>query len=417
MRLLTSFLLGLMALGFAHAQNPNWTINANNYSHSMSVIAVGNIACEEVTNSNSQIAAFVGAELRGVVTFSTVASARNYGLLLVYSNINAGEVVHFKIYDETNDVVVNTLDSVVFTNGDIMGNIQDPYVAKTSILTGTIVLSNNIVNENGATNDPIGIVSFLGSNGSYSYSLEPGLFDNDLFTLVNNELQALSSFDFDQTPTLTIEVKATDVNGCTFDQQFTIEIADQNDPPTDIELSNNTIEDESPLESIIGELSTIDPDSGDVHTYTIESGVGGDDNDMFAIDGNNLIVAEFLDFETQELYFVRIRSTDSEGEFVEKSFAITVTDVIEALQVADYISPNGDDVNDYWQIQNVELYSSYSVLIFNEFGQVVFEVPSDYDNSWDASYNGKALPDGIYYYVLSNTLNATQFKGTITVVN
>src|SRR2546423_15030271 len=62
-----------------------------------------------------------------------------------------------------------------------------------------------------------------------------------------------------------------------------------NSAPTDISLSNSSIDENQPSGTTVGTFTTTDPDSGDTHTYSLEnSGCGGGpfpDNSSFSIGG------------------------------------------------------------------------------------------------------------------------------------
>jgi gliding motility-associated-like protein len=63
-------------------------------------------------------------------------------------------------------------------------------------------------------------------------------------------------------------------------------------------------------------------------------------------------------------------------------------------------SPNGDGVNDTWNIgSGVAKHKDNSVLIFNRMGQQVFSA-NGYDNV-NTVFAGKDLSDGSYYYVVA----------------
>ncbi|MFO7972471.1 MAG: Ig-like domain-containing protein [Desulfobacterales bacterium] len=97
-------------------------------------------------------------------------------------------------------------------------------------------------------------------------------------------------------------------------------------PPTDIGLSNNTIKENNTIYSLVGTLSTVDADADDTFIYSLVEGDGDDGNDSFFIfEGEDkLLAVESFNHEAQETYSVRIRATDSDGLFYEKSFIITV---------------------------------------------------------------------------------------------
>jgi hypothetical protein len=59
------------------------------------------------------------------------------------------------------------------------------------------------------------------------------------------------------------------------------------------------------------------------------SGAGDADNASFTIVGDVLKTAARFNYEAKDSYSIRIRSTDSSGLFTEKTFTISVTDVVE----------------------------------------------------------------------------------------
>lgn len=75
------------------------------------------------------------------------------------------------------------------------------------------------------------------------------------------------------------------------------------------------------------------------------------------------------------------------------------------------LSPNGDGLNDSWVIENIELYPNCLVEIYNRWGELLFSSPG-YLNKWDATFNGKKLPVGTYYYIIN--LNDPVFPKPLT---
>lgn len=76
------------------------------------------------------------------------------------------------------------------------------------------------------------------------------------------------------------------------------------------------------------------------------------------------------------------------------------------IVVPNGFSPNGDGYNDYFVILNLEQYPNNSIVIFNRWGDQVYEA-SPYNNDWDGSsaeaklvVNGDQVVDGTYYFIL-----------------
>jgi PKD repeat protein len=109
---------------------------------------------------------------------------------------------------------------------------------------------------------------------------------------------------------------------------------ESNQAPTDISLSNSSVAENEPVNTIVGTLSTTDPNPGDTFTYTLVSGPGNDDNASFNINGDSLRTSAIFDYEAKNSYSIRVRSTDQGSLWLEKQFTIAVTDVNDA-PVAD----------------------------------------------------------------------------------
>ncbi|MFZ1694897.1 MAG: gliding motility-associated C-terminal domain-containing protein, partial [Flavobacteriales bacterium] len=81
----------------------------------------------------------------------------------------------------------------------------------------------------------------------------------------------------------------------------------------------------------------------------------------------------------------------------------TVIIHVDDLFIPEGFSPNGDGVNDRWEIRGIEAYPSSGLQVFNRWGKLVYEVDA-YGNEWEGrSRNGQTLPDDTYFYVLNLT--------------
>jgi gliding motility-associated-like protein len=80
---------------------------------------------------------------------------------------------------------------------------------------------------------------------------------------------------------------------------------------------------------------------------------------------------------------------------VEVSGAATVTKLIPK----NFFSPNNDPINPSWTVGNILEYPQCGVSIYDLKGIKVYEA-KPYLNDWDGTFNGKRLPDGVYYYII-----------------
>ena len=59
-------------------------------------------------------------------------------------------------------------------------------------------------------------------------------------------------------------------------------------------------------------------------------------------------------------------------------------------------SPNADNKNDKFSIKSRGV-KEFSIMIFNRWGEILFQT-SDITDSWDGTFDGKEVQEGIYYY-------------------
>jgi gliding motility-associated-like protein len=97
------------------------------------------------------------------------------------------------------------------------------------------------------------------------------------------------------------------------------------------------------------------------------------------------------------------------------SSPVTVT-VTPRVRIPTALSPNGDGVDDTWEIDNIGAYTGNHVLVFNRWGNKIFDA-SGYgrSNEWNGTIGGQPAPIGTYYYVITLG-NGRSYSGPVTVV-
>ncbi|GAB4366722.1 MAG: hypothetical protein Kow00121_04420 [Elainellaceae cyanobacterium] len=127
-----------------------------------------------------------------------------------------------------------------------------------------------------------------------------------------------------------------------------VEVTNTNAAPTDLSLSATTVNENVPENSVVGDFTTVDPNTGDTFTYSLVAGEGDINNDAFVIEGNQLKIKTSPDYETKPSYSVRVRTTDAGGLFTEKQLTIAINDLNEIpgnLTPTD-LGLNGASVNE-----------------------------------------------------------------------
>ncbi len=125
------------------------------------------------------------------------------------------------------------------------------------------------------------------------------------------------------------------------EDRFVITVVDDNRDPTAITLSPANVRENLPANTIVGTLTTTDPDSSDVHTYTLVEGTGDTDNGRFNLAGNVLRTSESFNYEQKSTYSIRVHTADGkDGEFAR---AITIS-IVNQNDLPTAIALTGDVV-------------------------------------------------------------------------
>jgi gliding motility-associated-like protein len=107
--------------------------------------------------------------------------------------------------------------------------------------------------------------------------------------------------------------------------------------------------------------------------------------------------------------------TEVSGSCESSRAELNVTVGLSAVNIANTFTPNGDGINDYWQINNINNYPQALVQIFTRYGQKIFE-SRGYSIPFDGTYKGQPLPSGVYYYIINLSNNCNLLSGSLTIV-
>ncbi|MES2425606.1 MAG: gliding motility-associated C-terminal domain-containing protein [Bacteroidota bacterium] len=86
-----------------------------------------------------------------------------------------------------------------------------------------------------------------------------------------------------------------------------------------------------------------------------------------------------------------------------------------AVVVPNAFTPNGDGVNDTWEINGLNGYVNSLVNVYNRYGSVVF-TSKGYSKTWDGLYKSKNLPAGTYYYIIYLNNTMPKLSGYVTII-
>ncbi|WP_257669617.1 gliding motility-associated C-terminal domain-containing protein [Parapedobacter tibetensis] len=97
-----------------------------------------------------------------------------------------------------------------------------------------------------------------------------------------------------------------------------------------------------------------------------------------------------------------------------KTETVTIK-VLQNILVPNSFTPNGDGVNDAWEIDGLEDYPHVFIQVFNRWGSLVFSAKG-YTVPWYGQFNGASLPVATYYYTLSSDVLEQPLSGSVTIL-
>lgn len=104
--------------------------------------------------------------------------------------------------------------------------------------------------------------------------------------------------------------------------------------------------------------------------------------------------------------------TNAEGCSVTSAVNVSV---LKYPVIPNTFTPNGDGINDTWDIQYLSEYPNNTVDIYDRYGQKVFS-SIGYGVPWDGKYKGAYLPQGTYYYIINPKNGRKILSGSVTIV-
>lgn len=160
-------------------------------------------------------------------------------------------------------------------------------------------------------------------------------------------------------------------------------------PTVKIDLQENVICSQIPLE-----LTAISNSSGTID-WEVTSGKGEIYNGNLYVNGKGKLNISF--------------HQNADSVFLEYDTSMTLQSRCDLL-IYQYISPNDDNENDFFFIENIEFYPDNKISIINKYQSVV-KTFSGYRNEWIP----KQLAEGTYYYLIETGDEDEIIKGSFLI--
>jgi gliding motility-associated-like protein len=92
-----------------------------------------------------------------------------------------------------------------------------------------------------------------------------------------------------------------------------------------------------------------------------------------------------------------------------------IVKLLKQIKVPNAFSPNGDGINDKWEILYLESYPGCEVEVFNRYGQSVYRSVG-YTRPWDGTFKGAPLPVATYYWIINPKNGRKALSGSVTII-
>jgi len=142
--------------------------------------------------------------------------------------------------------------------------------------------------------------------------------------------------------------------------------------------------------------------------------------DSITLNPGNFVTYQWQDGSSSPTYKLKtggvysVKVTDENGCMA--SDTVTIKEVNCSLaNIPNTFTPNGDGINDVWNIYALQGYPGCKVFVYTRYGQQVFS-SINYSIPWDGRYNGKELPVGVYYYIIDLNDGKPPVSGYVTIV-
>jgi gliding motility-associated-like protein len=178
-----------------------------------------------------------------------------------------------------------------------------------------------------------------------------------------NPIQTTNQINVNTAGNYTVTV--TSSNGCIASKTFTIETSE---PATITNIIEN--------------------DFSNNNSATIE--VTGNGSYEFSLDGINYQESNtFTNLQTGNYFF-----------FVKDTKGCGITPgTFQILAAPKFFTPNGDGLNEFWQVPLLALQPKTIITIFDRYGKLIYSFKAN-QNGWDGKFNGETLFADDYWYTI-----------------
>lgn len=198
----------------------------------------------------------------------------------------------------------------------------------------SIKLVGDAIDENSEIGDVVGKATAIDYDVGDSFQYQLTKNPNNAFS-IDAETGVIrvanpTALDYESNDALEISIQVRDSGGFIISNDFMITVNDINDTPSDLQLSNQTINENSANGTTVGSLSVSDADTNESYIFELVNDAGG----RFAVNSQTGTVfvanSNLLDYESKDFHQIVVRVTDSGGEKYTEMMTIDVLNINDA---------------------------------------------------------------------------------------
>ena len=277
--------------------------------------------------------------LKGTALTVESATSKNENNVLVVPISKDVLLEGTEYYVTIDATVIDDFDGILTTTGYRFVTGQTIVVIDKSIPdVYSFTISNNDVDENQSAFTTVGTFSTSSNylTAPYKYyftqtgnSTDPAgeFFIQKSFTSEEYYLKTAEPLDFEKGGFSQLSITVEGANEVKIEETIFIEINDlTTEPPTYLNMQPMFVFESANIGTVMGVLSTFDPNQADNHTYSLllNGTSEDDDNEKFEIVGDQIKSLVEFDAEVQDTFYIHVKSTDPAGYSIQKSFIIKV---------------------------------------------------------------------------------------------
>jgi Ca2+-binding RTX toxin-like protein len=370
-------------------------IQVNNLNENPTDLSISNSSYNETVEQNEVIGVFSSTDpdTGNTFNYSLVAGAgdTDNAIFSIVGN-------ELRVQDTSNLGTKTTYSVRVRTTDQGQLSTEKVFTINKNSAPTDILLSGSSVNENVPANSLVSTFTTTDSNANdtFTYSLVAGQGDTDnaAFAIQDSQLFIKNSPDFETKSSYSVRVRTTDNGGLFTEKSLNLSVNNLNDAPTNLSLSNTSINENVPASTVVGNFATIDPDASNTFTYSLATGIGSTDNSAFSIQGSQLRIKASPNFEAKSSFNIRVRSTDQGGLSFEKPLTININNLNEAPTVVNRFTNQTTGVG-----QNFSFQIPTNAFADPDIGDTI--------NFSVRQANGSALPSWLTFNSSTRTLGGT----------